>query len=290
METQEQTQTQEKPSDAMGEQGSQTTSTPETPPEQPNRLLELMEANMREQAQRLRALESENNQLRNVRQTEELNPPIQPGQQDAEAFWRDPAANIQRLIREETQRAVKPLYDFKTQMERQSGYDGLKNRFRADRRYAEMFPKIEALVDQLMSNADPTEQNMQLAVLSAIGTVVTGQAPGVTIGGPPTTTTQPTNGQPPQTTQETRVITPAHLRSSPPQPVVENAPPKLRDLTELESRLARERGQSKEEFLQWLDVPATEVATSRIGKPEKPPENPNPQSQVQRNINQGGGR
>lgn len=288
METQQE-QTEQTEQTPPAEQSSQTTSTPastEAPP-QPNKLLELMEANMREQAQRLREQDRVIQDLQTRRQSEDLNPPIQAGQ-DAEAFWRDPAANIQKLIRDETQRAVKPLYDFKTQMERQSGYDSLKSRFRSDRRYAEMFPKIEGLVDQLMSSAEPNEQNMQLAVLSAIGTVVTGQAPGVTIGPSTTATTQPNNGQPP--TQETRVITPAHLRSSPSQQMPETNAPKLRDLTELEERLRKERSQSKEEYLAWLDLPATEVAGSQLGKMKKDEQNPNPQSQVQRNVNQGSGR
>jgi len=256
---------------------------------QPNKLLELMEANMRDQAARLRVLDEENRRLRNAGQQAELNPPIQSGQ-PANDFWADPAANIQKLIREETQRAVKPLYDFKTQMERQSGYEGLKTRFKSDPRYAEIFPKIEAMVDHMMQGAEANDQNMQLAVLSAIGTVVTGQAPGITLtpaangGQPASASGQPPAGTPPANNQPPagRVITPAHLRSTPVSMQPEATTPATRDLTELESRLARERGQTKEEFLQWLDLPATEVATSKIGKPKADPNAANPQSQVQR--------
>jgi len=265
-----------------------TTTATEQPAPQNNRLLELMEANMRDQAARLRTAEAENTRLRNAGQQSELNPPIPT--ETAGDFWQNPAANIQKLIREETQRAVKPLYDFKTQMERQSGYDGLKSRFKNDPRYAEIFPKIEGMVDQMMTGAEANDQNMQLAVLSAIGSVVTGQVPGVQLtpanGQQQQQQTQvtgaPPSNQPQQ--QQGRVITPAHLRSTPVTLQPENNAPATRDLTELEARLAKERGLNKEEYLQWLDLPATQVATSTIGKP-KPDANANPQSQVQRATN-----
>jgi hypothetical protein len=79
-------------------------------------------------------------------------------------------------------------------------------------------------------------------------------------------------GDPSPQRQERTVTTPAHLRPS--APAVPGAEPgnekkELRTLTENEKRLARERHQSDEQFLAWLDVPPESVVFSTIGKPEK---------------------
>jgi hypothetical protein len=65
------------------------------------------------------------------------------------------------------------------------------------------------------------------------------------------------------------MATPPHLRPSAPAVPGHERPtsPPLRDLTENEARLARERGMTKEAFLSWIDVPADQVVHSKIGRP-----------------------
>lgn len=273
-------------------QESQTTSTPDNKAE---RLLALYEANMREAHQRASRLEEELNRRSRAEEQAQQNQPPQVPEISASEFWNKPLPHIAQIIRDETRRAVQPLYEFKQQVENQSKYDNLKSRFKNDPRYREIFPKIEGIVDQMIqgSGAEPTDALMNATILSAIGALHTGQIPGVTLEAQGSNNNQNGNtqqmGQQTSQAQDARVITPPHLRPSPVVQQPSDNKPKLRDLTELEDRLRRENNMSKEEFLQWLDVPPHEVAHAKIGKQAQ---QENPQSQVQRSAtpNTGQGR
>jgi hypothetical protein len=68
--------------------------------------------------------------------------------------------------------------------------------------------------------------------------------------------------------REDTQIPPYLAPSSPPhKKVVEGK--QYRDLTENEARLAKERNMSKEDYLNWLEVDATDVIDSKIGIPAK---------------------
>ena len=277
-------------------QGSQTQST--TEPSRAERLLGLYEENMRAAHQRASQLQQELDRRDRAAQDAQNNAPPQVPEITASEFWNKPLPHIAQIIRDETRKAVQPLYEFKQQVENQNKYDGLKGRFKNDPRYKDIFPKIENIVDQMIqqSGAEPTEALMNATILSAIGALHTGQLPGVTLDEPRsngnTQGNQNQMGQQNSQAQDTRVITPPHLRPSAPNIQPQDTKPKLRDLTELEDRLRRENNMTKEEFIQWMDLPAHEVAHAKIGKAPPPDQNQNNQSQVQRiaNPNAGQGR
>jgi hypothetical protein len=276
---------------AQDSQQTQTEQQGETPQQRSERLLALYEQGMREAHQRASRLQDQlDQQDRTRREAVHNEPPVVP-EISASEFWNKPLPHIAQIIRDETRKAVQPLYEFKQQVENQTKYDHVKNRFKADPRYREIFPKIENIVDQMMNGQDPNDALMNATILSAIGALHTGQLPGVTLEAPANNNNR---GEPPVREQPAnqgseRVVTPPHLRPSPMQQQQQDNKPKLRDLTELEDRLRRENGQTKEEFLGWLDLPATEVATSKIGRPLAQP-NQNPDSQVVRTPNSGQGR
>ncbi len=184
----------------------------------------------------------------------------EPTQQErANKFYSDPEAAINAAI----EKAIAPLKNFVTTFKSESAYDRLKNKFKADPRFKETIEKYEPFIDQAMAKNEPNDNNM-IGVLSGIvgaatlGLLATPSAPA------PTTTSAANNGEP------TTVITPPHIRPTPsatPRP--QDDKPKRRQLTENEKRLAREKGMSEEVFHQWLEADKEDVATSRIGLPEK---------------------
>lgn len=280
-------QTQTESTEQTSEQTQSSSETPTT--DRAGRLLELYEQNLREAHQNSQRLQSELDRRDREAAAQAAGAPPNVPDINPSEFWNKPLPHIAQIIREETRKAVQPLYDFKEQIENETRYERLKTKFRNDVRYREIFPKIEGVVDQMVLNsgAEVNDALLNATILSAIGALHTGQLPGIELD--VGTGRQPANrnGEPPPRTGEsreaTRVITPPHLRpNAAPQITGGDAKPKLRDLTELEDRLRRENNQTKEEFLQWLDLPSTEVATSTIGKPPKPDATTNPGSQVVR--------
>ncbi|HEX9430477.1 MAG TPA: hypothetical protein VF944_08880 [Candidatus Bathyarchaeia archaeon] len=184
-------------------------------------------------------------------------------------FWKNPIGAMQTLIQEELKRTVGPLNDFRVRTEGASAYDRMKAGLKAQ--YGDIWPHIEGTIDSFVEQAvaagnEVNNQLLGVAALAASGAYYRGQLPGVAA---PTTTPRPTPPQPPTT--EPTVVTPPHLRpSAPTVPGTEAGTKKeRRELTENERRLARERGQSPEQYLDWLDVPPEEVVRSQIGRPEK---------------------
>ncbi len=63
---------------------------------------------------------------------------------------------------------------------------------------------------------------------------------------------------------------PPYLQPSSPPQKTKTEGKQYRDLTENEDRLRRERNMSKEDWLEWLEIDATDVIDSKIGlKPEE---------------------
>jgi hypothetical protein len=210
---------------------------------------ELYLATIREQGQELNKLNSR------VTQVEEKIPaPVEVSSEDrAKKFYQDP----QKAIDEAVERAVAPLKDFVRSFKSESQYDRLKTRFKSDDRFKQVFEQYESYIDEAMSKNEPTEGNM-IGVLSG---VVGAARLGFLKGAPPVNDTKE---------KEREVFTPPHIRPShtrPPESRDEK--PKTRELTENERRLAREKGQSPEEYIAWLDEPKDRVAVSKIGKEAK---------------------
>lgn len=62
---------------------------------------------------------------------------------------------------------------------------------------------------------------------------------------------------------------PQHRPSNSPLPPQQGNAPRTRQLTESERRIAREMGQTDEQYLQWLEVPSDQVATSNVGRQQE---------------------
>ena len=236
------------------------------------RMLDLYEATLRENHQRITRMERELEESRAATAAAAAPP---TATQTPDEFWKNPAQHIRELIKEETTRAVKPLYDFKDRFEARSAYDTLKDRFRSDPRYKEIFPKIEGAVDQLLSRAEKIDENiMNTAVLSAAGALALGMIPqpGATAGNQPATPQTPANPNTPAAptpgapVQRSDLVTPPHLRpSGAAQHTTDEPAGRKVELTELQKRLARENGMTEQQYVDWLELPADKVTTAKIG-------------------------
>lgn len=181
-------------------------------------------------------------------------------------FWKNPSGVMSRLIKEEMARTVGPLNERLSQQTQMSEYERTKQRLKAE--YSDIWDKIEGSVDEFVRNASAqgveiNDQVMTVAALTASGMYYRGQIPGAPPAAPRASEPKKEEERP------TTVFTPPHLRpSAPPIPGTEPAKKELRDLTENEKRLARERGMTTEQYLQWLDVPPEGVIASKIGRKE----------------------
>lgn len=178
-------------------------------------------------------------------------------------FWKNPTKVIGELIRAEMKTTVDPINARLAATESVSVYDRAKTRLREMPQFKDVWQHIEGSIDQFAQNAkdrgiELDDQVMQLAAVNAYGAYQLGMIPG--------------RPAPVTPTPATIVQTPPHLRPSVAAiPGTERTEtPLLRDLTENESRLARERKQSPAEFLAWIGEGAGNVIHSKIGKTEAP--------------------
>ena len=195
----------------------------------------------------LREKEAELQRLRDQLETKPVVPELTPDEQKQKFF-----NNPMDVLRQEINAALSPLLDFASGVRKETEYDRLKTRFKNDARYSDVFPQIEGYVDQIMSKSEMTDQNMRTAILVAIGALHSGEIVPTATQTSTQTTTQTNN------TNQNRIVTPPHLRSSPP-----NAPKTTKKsnvvLTELEKRLARERGMSESDYIKFRDAKPSEV-------------------------------
>jgi hypothetical protein len=235
------------------------TSTPGPSPE----YVALLETQLREQNRQIQELIN--------RDTGAPEPPPPPRDIEAsrQQWYQDPEGRTlevtRNVVREELQATVAPLLDFVREFKSGNAYEDMKRKFKSDARFAGQFadPAFEAAVDQIMAKADKTEANMQAALIHAIGLKAINALPasnGNTTVPAPTPTPQP----PAATTTGERPVAPQppHLRPST-APAARADAPKRRQLNELERRLARERWpndpQAEEKYLNWLELPASDV-------------------------------
>lgn len=192
-------------------------------------------------------------------------PPGPSEDQMNQEFWKNPTGVMNKLIKDELARTVGPLNERIQAQSQMSEYDRAKQQLKL--KYNDIWDKIEGSVDDFVRTAsaqgvEVNDQLMEVAALTASGLYYRGQIPGVA---PTPHVAEPKKEE----ERPASVFTPPHLRpSAPPIPGAEPPKQELRDLTENEKRLARERGMTHEQYLQWLDVPPEGVVASRIGRKE----------------------
>lgn len=188
-------------------------------------------------------------------------------EEERNAFFNNPKGETRNIVAEEMGKQLAPLLEFVKQVPR-PGNETLKNRIKYDPRYASYFsqdPLVEQAFDAVVANTPRVDEGVAHAIMSqVIGWQVTGQLR--TVLGLPNVpvTTQPA----PTPTPTTMPNQPAPPYMPPTAPATPRTTPtkSVRELTENERRLARERGMSPEQYLQWLEVPADQVVRSDIGR------------------------
>jgi hypothetical protein len=172
-------------------------------------------------------------------------PPHDPSA-DAQLMFQDPRT----LIREEVTNAVKPLNEFRMQMQRQNQYMALKGQIRNYfPNLAPYWSNIESQLDQAFSagQLDPTPQALNFAVNAIVGNMVNSG-----MINPSAPSVKPSSPVPP------------NIPSSPPPPPT---PPKpqLRELTEQEKTIARMNGMTAEQYLQHIEGASISVPVKPAG-------------------------
>jgi hypothetical protein len=175
----------------------------------------------------------------------------------AKEFFADPIGTIRRELAD----SVKPLMDFTKTVKDESEYGKLKTQFKSDTRFKDFLsdPTVEATIDKLMEGNPPTPQALYSVILSVKGAQEFGEMP------------KPTSPKPGEPAKVPDVTVPPHMRPSSPPGVLEDPSKKkeeTRELTENETRLCKETGMTKEEYLRWLEEEAEGVPTSKIGVKE----------------------
>lgn len=214
--------------------------TPEPAPTnqpQPINLLQ-NQAYIESERERIR-LQQENETLRNQSQQNQ-HPDFT--QANAEYFSK-PAETISRMISEEVTRTISPIAQKFEQFTRGQSYLALKSNYRQ----IPNFNLIEANVDQIMANLEPTAANMNGAIQMAIGQLTLQGHQFIT----PVAPQVPNNP-----------VTPPNLPPSPPPaPVLQSNNANKITLTELQKRVARENNMTDEQYISYLLADSKEVIT-----------------------------
>lgn len=215
-------------------------------------------------------------QLNNVTRGTASGPPVPPPKSQDELrndFFNDPHGSTRNIIREEMQATIQPLVDVVRGLRFEgSPFSNMLNQFKTDPRFQQhITPDVEQVVNRLMEKAELTPQNMQAAVVQAIGLKASGLM-SIALGNFDSGS-QPPQPQPPAPpSPAAHMTTPPHVRTTGAPPVgPNNGKPPLRPLTENEETLRRHNRQTHEEFLAWLEEPASGVASSKIGKQDWKP-------------------
>lgn len=236
--------------------------TPQTPippviPTNSDRQVQILEALVREQNARIQAMQD-------ARPATIAPAPAVSVEDSRTSYFNDPETRTRAILKEEMERTIAPLMELARGFRGEgTPYNSLKSQFKNDPRFKDLLsdPNIESAVDAMMAKSELKAENMTAALVNAAGLKMTGQLETVLIA----------NGIRPSAISSTPApspmpVTPPHIRpSAPPSPNTPE-PTKRRELTENELRLARERRMTKDVFLDWIEAPAGEVATSKIGR------------------------
>lgn len=232
-----------------------------------DRQIRIMEDSLREMNRTINTL--------NEQVSRNNNPPAPPEAEiTAEEYYKDPIAAQRRLINEALERTVKPLANEFYKMQAFSRLDQIIGQFKNDARFSPQWDNgVEQYVRNEAARLNPdhlNEQNVGAIVLVAIGM----KASGLLAGSTPTSAPAPKNNNPTPTPSSTvpnrsDIVPPYLAPSSTPSADSNSNSKKRRELNEHELRLAREKKMTPEQYLDWLDVPASAVVASEIGRPPK---------------------
>ncbi len=227
------------------------------------RIFEIQQKTVREQGARLTQTENELRALK-AKQEEEVKPTVD---ESAKAFYANPMAAIHEAL----EKAVAPLNEFKNRYEGEADYVRIKKGLMSNPVYAQHLanPQFAGIIDDLIADGQRgtgiqvNEQIVEAAIKHTLGGIVAGDVVIAPVAG---VTTEEKPGT--KIEEENKLIPPYLQPSSPPQRKT-TTEKQYRDLTENEARLAKERGMSKQEYLDWLEVDPSDVIDSKIGIPEK---------------------
>jgi hypothetical protein len=185
-------------------------------------------------------------------------------------FWRDPMSIVDTL-KEELKKTVEPINQYISGQRTETQYDRMKGELKTQ--FNDVWPHIESEVDRFVEAAAQAGNEVNAQLLNVAALAATGAYHrGLLQGGngaplPPPAPPAPTPTPPAQPRVD--MTTPPHLRPSAPTPPGHEQPqkPQVRELSENEKRLARERNMTPEQFLGWLEVPPDQVVHSKIGRP-----------------------
>jgi hypothetical protein len=251
----------------------QPTNQPAQVPTDQSNYITLLEASIREQNQRIQSQQDEIRQIKSAPAS--TTQPVVPAQADPTTFFNNPQgvlAEFEDRIKTHFADTVKPLQDFVRGMKGDgTPYGNLKAQYANDPRFASQLanPKISIAVDKILEGQQSvTPDIMAGAIIQAAGMEVTGQLDSALVrAGVPLSQFSSSNSQQNQPPQNMR-ITPPHVPPTPPAaPITQPATTAPEPLTELQKRMARERGQTEEQYREWLNVPASNVVGSKIGRP-----------------------
>lgn len=198
-------------------------------------------------------------------------PPKSPEEQSRD-FFAAPEdridAVVKRRLEEALRSTVAPLIAEQKQQKKVSDYQQIVNGLRNDpqRRFT-LFDKVNQAVWELLANFEEVSvQQVAAAYFQAVGLYIAngGSVAVETPNLSNSNTNNINNNNEPN--RPSPVSTPPHLRSSAPAAPGTTTKPKLRELTENEETLRRRNGQTKEQYLAWLDVPASEVVSAKVGR------------------------
>ena len=227
------------------------------------RVYDIQTKTVRDQGARLSAAEKELSDLRAAK-VEADKPTIE---ESAKKFYADPAKAISEALAE----AIAPLNAFKDRFETDSEYERVKKSLMVNPVFAQHLDNSEfsSIIDELViqgtkSGVKVSEGMVEAAIKHTIGSIVTGDVVLKPVKGSETTVVEVKKGEEREDTQ----IPPYLAPSSPPHKKTVDTK-QYRDLTENEARLAKERGMTKEAYLDWLEVDPSDVIDSKIGIPAK---------------------
>jgi len=245
---------------SKSQQEDQVTKTGELTDAQKLRIYEIQQKTVREQGARLTAAEKELSELR-VKEEEKAAPTME---ESAKEFYSDPVGTMKKAMAE----MVAPLNEFKDKFESNTEYSRIKRGLMTNPSYARHLENAQfsSIVDELIEEGSRTGMRIdsgtvEAAIKHTIGAIALGDIVMEKVE---------SKNEEKKVVDESKenredVFIPPYLQPSSP-PFKEKVKGKqYRDLTENEARLARERGQTKEEYLEWLEVPATDVIDSKIG-------------------------
>jgi hypothetical protein len=144
-----------------------------------------------------------------------------------DTFMADPETLIARAV----EKQIAPLKQYVAQFQKESAYETIKRQFASHPQYASAIAQYGPQIDELMRNADPTAQNLHLAVVAAVGqAALNGVTPNMNA---PTNTPQPY--VPNTMASQPAAPLPPQARPTPPTPPAAKTEP-TRELTEGERR------------------------------------------------------